>query len=317
MNNTNVKQKERILSNPLKRCEIRKDFPEVIANFKVKKLLKVIDQELIKHGTSLEKVGHITLVYPHKHPILFPDHHNSAENATIMLKKQLKRLAPQVQWITADAICETLRLNRSKNQTSLYALMTHQIYDIYKPSQKDYLPFINPPHQGKDFCVIVDRVIEQGTTISDLKNYIEHNGGFVLAASASALNGTSFAQKKGSFKKTHLSKKFNDASRNTGRLPEMAEAFSKSAKKSSFNWSPKLCMDMFNESLKKHGNSVFALTNNECSELINTVSCTINEPNCSPVSFPSILDQLNSKFVTEPSFGLEVKNSAPCASAIC
>jgi len=174
MNNTNVKQKERTLSNPPKRCGIRKDFPKAISFYDVECFLKTINEELHKQGTSFEQVKRIYLAYPHKHPLLFPGYINKAEYVVKDFKAMMEKEVPHVQWKIADEICETVHLGRSEDQTSVHALRDRQIYEIYNFKQKNYSSFIKLSHQEKSFFVIVDTTIEQGTTAANLMSYIKY-----------------------------------------------------------------------------------------------------------------------------------------------
>ena len=282
--------------------------------YDIEAFLKTINKELIKQGTSLEQVKSLHLAYPHKHPLHYPKDYNVAKYTVKDFKEELEKRVPHIQWKSADEICETVQLGRAEDQSSTHALTARQTYEIYRPAQKNSSLFIKPSHQGKAFFVIVDTQIEQGTTVANLMSYIGHNKGDVLAIAVSMglMFEKSIAQKATASKNLSLSKKFNDAARNTGRLPEMAKAFSDSAKKSGLDWSPAYCMDIFEEKLKKCGNSVFALTDGECRKLINTTSgfYTTSE------SFISILEKLDPQFeatVTQPR---EKSSCAPETPAI-
>ena len=68
-----------------------------------------------------------------------------------------------------------------------------------------------------------------------------------------------------------LRTEFNDVARNTGRVAEMALAFSASALRDGKDISPQQAIDLFEEKLNKVGNSVFAMTDGEASRMIQTV----------------------------------------------
>ena len=85
-----------------------------------------------------------------------------------------------------------------------------------------------------------------------------------------------------------LSPEFNDVSRNNGRVPEMAKAFSVSAKKSGLDWSPLASIEKFETALQKHGNSVFALTDGEAEHLVKDIDGRLYPG----VSFPQLLEKL-------------------------
>lgn len=317
MDNMAGKQEEVLSFNPLRRCEIRKDFPEVASIYNSEGFLKTLNQELLKQGTSLEQTECIYLAYPHKHPVLFPDHYNSAEKTVSVFKKVLEKKEPHIQWKSADEICETVHLERSGNQTIIHALTAHQIYEIYSSAQKKLSLFTEHPYQKKNFFVIVDSTIEQGTTVANLMSYIEHNGESVLAVASNTFGyKVSIVQETTIPENFLLSKPFNNAARNTGRLPQMAKAFFKSAKKEGFDWSPQYCLELFEESLKKNNGSVFTLTDGECMELIGTVRGCYNTSE----SFPSLLKKLDPQFkatLTQPiakSFCMPEVSAAPAIS---
>ncbi|MFH1157870.1 MAG: hypothetical protein V1721_03170 [Pseudomonadota bacterium] len=316
MNGTATGQTEGFFSNfvnPPERREIRRDFPKTVDLNDTEGFLKTLDQELRKQGTSLAQVKRITLAYPHKHPVLHPDHYNPAENTVDAFKCAVERAAPHIQWDVFHELCDTVSLGRAENQNSDHALMHPQVYEIYTPPRKKPLPFIDRPHQGKEFFVIVDATIEQGTTAANLMSVIEHNWGPVLAISAFTLQGASLAQESTSSQESALSGRFNDASRNTGRLPELAQAFSDSAKKCGFDWPPSYCMEKFNEALKNtYVKDPSALTDGECRRIIETVNGSYRKPE----SFPSLLKRLDPQFEAETGARPKSANGTRCAPAI-
>lgn len=281
----------RKLTNPPVRRELRADFPGTLNNWGAADVLKTIEAELGKHGTSLGRVGRITVAYPHKHPEIFPMHFNAAKGSAENLVGCLKTQAPQVRWILADGICEAIHLGRSENQTSLHALLRPQIYELHEASQKTPLPFLDPANKETEFFIVADSGLEQGTTLANMISYIEHNGGKVLAASTDAptmhLAQTDFSI---SPHKPVLSGKFNAAARNNKSLPAIARAFSESAKRSGHDWSPEECLEMFEQRLNTHGNTLFALTNSECMRLMITVRDCANPSE----SFPALLKMADS-----------------------
>lgn len=280
------------LENPKKRAEIPADFPQTISPYSPQEALDVIRAELAKQGTTLEDARRINLAYPHKHPVLFPEQVNAAEVRVEKFRDCMKALAPHVEWVVANALCERVHLNRSGNPSSTHALTGRQVYDIYMPAQKDPFPFGEGKSAGEYF-VVVDWTIEQGTTIANLMSYIRHNGGTVLMALAD--QHAPLVQRQticnDNAARAELSAAFNDKSRNGKRLPEMALAFARSAQYHGHNWSPDECIAKLDAALHHFGNSVFTLTDGECAKLINTV----NGGAYPVVSFPKLLDQLAEK----------------------
>lgn len=261
------------LSNPPRRLEIRPDFPRVLNYFydEPDSFKPVLDRELRKHGTSLDRVRQITLAYPHKHPDLYPDHVNNAERGVGRFKKTVEAAIPHIRWVVAGGLCETVHLARSENQSSVHALTGRQVYAVHRPSQESPCPLLERKGDGKDFFIVVDSGIEQGTTIANLVSYITHNGGVVLAAAAT--EGCALAQQGLLLTEDvlSLSSRFNDKSRNTKCLPRLAKAFSGSAKENGKNWSPETCLEMFEDKLNGCGNSVFSLTHGECGRLVDAM----------------------------------------------
>ncbi len=258
----------RSLTNPPARREIRPDFPRTISLNGKQEILEVIEHELAKYGTNLDQVGHITLAYPHKHPELFPGHFNAGEWALNNFRRALKKgsgISP-VEWLVADGLVETVSLGRSENQTSIHALMAHQIYEVHVPSQTMPLPFLEQNGKNQEFLVIVDDGVDQGTTVANMMSYIEHNGGTVLAV-AEHMGLTSIAQVDPCKLPQKLSKRFNDETKNTARMESVAAALSDSAGREGFNLSPEQCLALLEKGINKNCNSVYALTDGECRKL--------------------------------------------------
>ena len=255
------------LSNPRARMEIPADFPQAISPYSAQEALKVIEQELQKRGTSLESGGRINIAYPHKHPGLYPNHHNSAEVRAYAFQDRMRKYAPHVDWIVAEALVERIRLGRSENQSSFYALTCKQEFDIYPRAQKD--PFYFVQDRRREFFVIVDNTIEQGTTIISMMSYIHHNGGDVLLVQGD--RHVDIAQRRtvaNDNATIQLSPEFNDGARNSGRLHELATAFSRSARRQGQAISAQDALQQFNDALLTHGNSVFSMTDGEAAHLL-------------------------------------------------
>lgn len=284
------------LTNPDMRVELPAGFPPQLSSSDAKALIKALEAELEKHGTTLGEVGHINIAYPHKHPGLYRGHYNSASDVVRGVKADLMIAEPGVAWLPVDGLVERVKLGRSENQTSVHALTAQQVYDIHAPDQKTPLPF-GPARDGKkEFFIVVDTGAEQGTTYANMISFILHNGGAVLAAVAGWSAGAHLRQVAPENdtdlrRQAGLKAEFNDASRNTGRLAEMALAFASSARESGKDWTPAQCLEMFEEKLRAAGNSVFAMTNGEAERLINTV----NNEYLHPATFVEILDQLDKR----------------------
>lgn len=263
------------LSNPDKRAEIPAHFPQTVSPYSVTAAIEVMEQQLALRGTSLGKAGRVSLAYPHKHPELFPFMKNAAEERVLDMQRRLRQARPDVDWPIAASICERVHLGRSEDQSSIYAFTAKQVYDVYRPAQKEPLPFIeNPLPKTPEYFAVVDWTIEQGTTVANLMSYLRHNGAEVLMVMAdrhAPLVQERLSCNDNAVEKVELSAAFNDRSRNTGRLPELAAAFALSARKERQDWAPAECIEKFEAGLNRHGNSVFALTDGECLRLMRTL----------------------------------------------
>ncbi len=273
------------VSNPDARMEIPADFPQAISPYSAQEALHVIGQELERRGASLDDATRINIAYPHKHPGLYPAHHNSAEQRAHAFQDRMRKIAPQIDWVIAEALVERVRLGRSENRSSFYALTAKQEYDLFLQGQKDPFYFADK-NRGREFFVIVDNTIEQGTTIINMMSYIHHNGGDVLMAQGD--HHVDIVQKRVSANDNAgatISPEFNDVTRNTGRLSELARAFSQSAGREGKMISPQEALQQFDAALRLHGNSVFSVTEGEAVHLR-------KEMDVGKENFPDLLDRL-------------------------
>lgn len=281
----------RVLSMPKARLEFPKHFmPKTmhLGRDTKEKLVQKIDAALQKNGLSLGSVGRMTIAYPHKDPALFFRRHSGGYDAAVDFIAMVKAAAPQVEWLMADAICETVHLNRTlRGSSSFYSITQSHQYAVRPELQKKPLPFLSNDNKNQEVFIIVDDVMEQGTTIANLCSYLTHNGALVLGA---AVDGEiDVLQRRHAWEEDiTLRAEFRDASRNTGQLPHLAQAFAASALKYGHqDATPDKCLEVFEEALQEHGKSLFSLTHAECSRLINTVSTEREE-----TSFPDLLQQL-------------------------
>ena len=303
----------RTLTNPPTRREIRPDFPQTIHLLDAQKIFEVLEDELGKYGTSLNEVGHITVAYPHKHPELFPNHNDKAAQPLWFFERIVRRdpVLSSIDWLTADGLVETIHLSRTKeeNQTSLYALTVHQRYDLHMPSQTTPLPFLEQKREGKEFFVIVDDGVEQGTTVANLMSYIEHNEGTVLAVAIAGFRGgtaeNDIAQKRQKLPQVDISPRFNSTARNTGRMEELANTLSSQAAQERLDIKPDKCIALLEKGLNKNGISVYAMTDGECRRLI-------KELVEGSISFSSLMSKLG---VELPSVSKPATSAAPTPQA--
>lgn len=287
------------LTNPQNRVEIPADFPRLLLLTDRDQIIKALDRELReKHNTTLAGAGRINIVYPHKHPLKFPRHQNNAEKYAREAWYALEGGARQVEWVLGSSLVELVRLDRSEIRTSVHALAGKQEYVLYEGAQDSPpMKFGKPGHDKKEYFLIVDSGFDQGTTLANLMSYITANGGTVLAAAVPSPDAGLLQQQDTSgngelLLETSLRPEFLDASRNTGRLPQMAKAFADSARKSGKDWTPQQALDLFEEKLNKVGNSVFALTDGEAARVIESVS---EELYLFYAPFTEMLEQLDKK----------------------
>ncbi len=285
------------LTNPAMRVALPASFPTLLGSDKTYAILEMLRRELKeKHGTTLEEAGRINIVYPRKHPLKFPRHDNTADFAAKKTWHALKRAKPDVEWVFANSLNELERLGRSENQTSIHALTAKQEYVVYDPMQEaPAFRFGQAGNTKKEFFLMVDSGFEQGTTMANLFSFIEANGGAVLGAAVNQPNHKLQQRDTSVFNdrknRASLRPEFNDASRNTGRLAQMALAFSDSAKRGGMDLTPQQALDLFEEKLNKVGNTIFAMTDGEASRIIRTVKGTYDKP----MSFSNVIRALDAK----------------------
>lgn len=262
-------------TQPDHRIELPRDFPMPLGHgSSLASIADVIDKELKKNGTSLEQVDRIHVVFPHKHPGLFPDHFDNARGYAADFINKMKNaggVAGKIIWGMANELVETKKLGRSEDQSSVHALTAKQEYVFFNPQAAQTSTLATMGDNRKEFFVVVDAMSEQGTTFANLINHIRHNGGVVVATVGAnrLLQEPSDAYLQ---REAHLPSKFMDPNRNTGRLPELALALAASAKRSGQDWTPEQCLEKFETALQKNGNSVYAMTNGEVGRVIASVS---------------------------------------------
>lgn len=263
--------------NPQQRVELPADFPPPLyTHYDIKLIAQQLDAELKKHGSSIEEVERINIAFPHKHPGMFPKHENAADHSAQALYRQMEE-SPElsrIQWNIMDELVETRKLGRSENQTSVHALTAKQKYVFYTdpkklPTETSQLALMGD--NRKEFFVVADWTSEQGTTFANLISHIRANGGVVLAT----FGARQLVQQQSSDEakeKAKLPSKFTDPARNTGKLPDLALAFARSANIEGKDWTPAECLEKFEQGLQRHGNSVFAMTDGEVTRVIDTMN---------------------------------------------
>lgn len=279
-----VNHSRAIPENPPKRRELRRDFPKTFLDVDIARFIFTVRQELMFKGPAPDGKWCVHVAAPRKHPDKFPEHKKLPVDVFV---HELNKWTPDIEWKLTRSIVETVHLNRTTRQDSLHALADKQVYEIYGENDTP-LP-VAPDDRQKPYFVLYDDFIEQGTTIANMTGFIEHNGGYVLGAVAFPVNIAQISTRS-KFQQIDLQGEFSDASRNTGRLHELADVFKKSAVSVGKIWSHQTCMEKFERALNGVGNSVFALTDGECRRIKSTVILPKEASN--GLSFPDLLKGL-------------------------
>jgi hypothetical protein len=276
------------------RVELPGNFPDTISLWNSpQSVVAAIDRELKKTGTPVQEIDRIYLAYPHKDRSLFPGHYDNASNTVRDFQHRIASHLPHIQFYAVDEVVETVRLGRSEDQSSVHALTARQVYRVAdNPQAEKPFQFKNAETGKPELFLVLDACVEQGTTLANFISYITLQGGHVLAAVAS--NEQKLVQRETATKaeRVLVSEGYRDPSRNTGRLVQLAETFSKSAKKDGMDLSPAKCLDIFEGRLKLLGNTVLALTDGECERIIETLE---NRHYGAGDTFKSMMSKLDEK----------------------
>lgn len=258
-----------------RRLPIRADFPHAVplSRWSGLDILDMIDAELRKVGSNAREPQTIYIVYPHKHPILYPDSYNSAEDIALSLEKRLKDVSSKIKFVVVHSLVETRHLGRSENQTSIHALMHHQQYTLFQHAacaRDDF--FLKQGSAVRGRFIIADWTIEQGTTIANMISFLEQNGQHVLCAvSDDSTSRISLAHRETVEDSVPFSlhTAFNTAVAKKPELCGLAEAFAGSARKDGYHWTNERCLSVFHQALTLNSHAVFSLTSGECERLSN------------------------------------------------
>jgi hypothetical protein len=254
----------RSLSHPDIKVALRADFPPVLSYVRNGDLLERLDQELRKKGSGIHAVGHINIAYPHKHPEKYRAYHDRAAATVDQITRALPDKRQPFRWKRADALCETVRLDRSENQELIHTLTGHQCFAVHMPSQREPLPFVEDARPGREFFIIADWNVVQGTTVNNMRSFIEHNGGHVLAV-VSEFGGRPIAPRGEGGLKGLFGRVSGRVQGVPAQLVRLGQALSATAadKKSG----PAAGLTLLDQSLRACGNSLMALTHVEVEKL--------------------------------------------------
>lgn len=265
----------RSLTNPDIRLPLRADFPSVIPPGAVLTLLKVLEEELEKIGRTLENCGPLTMAYPQKNPLLFPDHANAGPAAADWCRKAFDEAAqkrfPQVtlDWQKAEGLCEDVHLDRSTNQTSLHALTGRQMFNVMAGK---------PVAIEGGLFVLADWCVDQGTTMANMISYIHHNGGHVLmVAAGEKLLGMvpkdhKIRYKHGCSGAVETGPEFS-AARSAEGLRDIAYLMAKSANRDGrLKLTPQRALEHVERAINTRGHSLKSLTDGEAKKLTQSLA---------------------------------------------
>ncbi|MCB9990329.1 MAG: hypothetical protein H6867_02980 [Rhodospirillales bacterium] len=273
-----AKAEHRVLTHPERRLPIRADFPRIVELQKDRWHLNEFSEETVR--AELQKLQgyseapvRVTIIYPHKRPSRLKGKPHRLAGQAQKFRDSMALQMPDIQWHLADGLCERYKHKRVKvkNQMLDQALKRRQSYVYNQSLQVDPFPFMDPSHSGKELFVLFDDVYSQGTTAVNIINFIEHNGGHVLAAFAGQHVyrfgfGQEFQYIQQPDKPFSTQTAFVNQLYNTGQIPYLAKIFHKAAQKSqrAKEFTPEQCLEDVDRMLHGWGYSLPTLTNGEC-----------------------------------------------------
>lgn len=222
-----------------------------------------LDTTIKALGYDRAAEGHdIIIAYPHKHPDR--QHKNEGLYFALAAQESLKKQWPETRLIMAHALYETVHLGRSEDRSSIHALSGQQRFAIDAGLQEDPLPFLHeaPTAARPALFIIVDDIIEQGTTIANMASFITHNGGTVVAA-------LTYNQADALRQLSPLPQFFSvlDKPYDQGFAPTLATWFADAARRDKTNYTPMETVALMEAALQPHGRSLLTLTQGECNRL--------------------------------------------------
>jgi len=261
----------RTFTQPLARTPIAVDFPRIQPLFhSAKPLLALIESQLEKNGTTLAQAGRIHIAYPHKHFLKRPWHPNNALATATALQRDLKALAPHVDWVMADAFYERVHLDRSHAKGLVSTLTQKHDFGVAPSLQSAPMDFLHRAPETPAYFIMVDTSYELGTTMANFKSFIEANGGTVLA-------GTAHNAWDGSW----------DFAQMPGNMPRLGDAFAKAAQAEGMDYTPDQCLALVKDALALHHSSLEVLTQPEAFSVWTQVG------HARGISFGNLLHGLN------------------------
>ena len=253
----------RKLYNPPARLPLAQHLTHTVSHAEPQRLVGILRRALRACGDSLEKIDHIAIAFPHKHP-RERLHVNAANGHALRLKDEMELACRHMKFPLATSIFETVRLGRSEDQSVLHALTGKQIYDVDPALQNEPLPFITHKRAAREYFIIVDWLAAQATTTANLASFITHNGGTVLAIATGNPDRRLAQSDDVEMGNEHLPLNLR-----TGMIPSLALAFNRAT---GCKIPPGTCVQKVEDALKPHGRSLRTLTIPEAEALLQSVN---------------------------------------------
>lgn len=254
--------------------------PKICTNFQ--EAGNFLSRHLQDLGLSYPRdTGPIGIAWPQKGG----EHYDKATKPARRLQGLLSR--DLIHTVTLDNLYEKNCLDRSSKQGSIHALRARQDYFLkgVPESGKDSFfqklsslfpesPFFNIRTARRitdglypKYFVLVDDIIDQGTTLANLASWLTANDRVVLAAFSPVVipGSSSLPQQKSA---RSLSATFKRAAFNNGRVPDIAEALAGSAQREGLDISEETCLNLLENGLRRQDLALDLLTNGECSRLV-------------------------------------------------
>ena len=261
--------KLRGLENPASRLCIPATFPAGLdIDVMPGEIMRGIEAGLAASGIHIRDIKRINIAYSHKHPSR--QAHNKAESVAYDLRRRLQAARPEISWPIASGIYEEKQLFRSGNQGSRYALTKSQSFAVDISLQEEPLPFLEEGNGEKEYFIIVDNYVEQGTTLANWYSFLAHNGAHIIAVADSNFRvaGSRYLAQLGASGAARGEGSYPDAPYDCGRLPDIGRAFVRLGIDSGAPVSAQKALACFDQALQPYGVSLFSMTNVECTRLI-------------------------------------------------
>lgn len=236
-------------TNPQIRLPIRTDFPAIGHVNDIQRAVYLLETE------SQKKIGkkhpeRIIVAFPQKNPAI-KNYSNGAPPLAKEFAKKLHVALPNVSLYLANELVERRRLYRS--DTGIDARFERpQRYTLVRKLQTSDTTLVKAQNEGAPY-ILVDDIVDHGSTLADMASYITHNGGHVLFAAVADFIGTKYLSQR----KMQKSK--------------LGRVFSQSARESGVEMSPAECLALVEKHLNARGYSINSMASGECSQIIRMI----------------------------------------------